>query len=702
MNRVPELRERLQVLSRSGDSIERVDTLIDLSEALLFAGDQRSIMELSDEAIAMARRLGYTRGEAYGIFHQGTVHFFSTRLELALATLLEADANFRELGDASGRAKVHTIIAGVYRSFGDLDQSFLEGLDPIDFFAANADPAWEARARLSHSMTTLELGDFEGTRKHCEKILELREGSDEQWIVGRALSGIGAALEAMGNHHEALSYQLRALKTFETTGYLMGEARALHEVGHSYARLGDRKKATEFYSKSLRLREEIDQREAQCTTLIALGRLCLEEDSEKSIAILHRALELAERAGARARIYQAQLALSHVHEIRGELAEALLHYKAYHDAHNEMAKFTSGIRVKNLQTIFEAERKKREAEIARLKESLEEGTSFGSYRLIERLGAGGMGEVWRGEHRLLARPAAIKVIGGRGEGIEQEQLVQRFRREAEVTSSLRSPHTVQLFDFGVSDGGQFHYVMELLDGMDTRQMVERFGPLCPERLVFLLRQACRSLAEAHEHGLIHRDIKPANLFVAHLGGEYDFLKVLDFGMVKTGPEQEDVQLTAAGSMVGTPAFVAPELVTGEGPTDGRADLYSLGCTAFWMLTGMTVFQAKTPTAMLLAHAHSEPPLVSQVAEHPVPEGLEKLLRQCLEKHPEARPKSAMEVWGRLGELDCGSVWDGERARQWWSAHVPEAGRVREAHRGSESPPRGEETSNPLTVRWSPP
>jgi serine/threonine protein kinase len=685
--RVSELRQRLEQLSQSGDSVERVDALNTLSEVLLFAGEHGEVRELADEAIAMARRLGYARGEAFGLLYQGAMNFFQTRLELALATLLEADANFRELGDEHGRRQVHLFISGVYRSFGDLDQAFLEGLDPVEFFAANADPVWESRARLNHSMTIHELGDFEGARKQCERILELREGSDEQWMVGRALCGIGAAHEALGNHREALGYQLRALKTFESSGYRMGEARALHEIGHSYERLGDRKKATEFYSKSLRMREEIDQREAQCTTLIALGKLCLDEDSEKAIAFLHRALELADRAGAKARVYQAHLALSHVHEIRGETTQALQHYKAYHDVQSEVAKFTSGMRVKNLQTLFEAERKKREAEIARLKESLEGGTSLGSYRLIELLGAGGMGEVWRGEHRLLARPAAIKVIRAQAaDSVGHEQLVQRFRREAEVTSSLRSPHTVQLFDFGASDGGQFHYVMELLDGMDMREMVERFGPLPPERLVFLLRQACRSLAEAHEHGLIHRDIKPANLFVSRLGGEYDFLKVLDFGMVKTGPEQEEVHLTAAGSLVGTPAFVAPELVTGEGPTDGRVDLYSLACTAFWMLTGMTVFQAKTPTAMLLAHVNSEPPPLSQLCEHCIPDALEKILRQCLEKHPEARPTSALEVWDRLGEIDCGSVWDGRRAREWWLRHAPEtASPGRAARGGIESP-----------------
>jgi serine/threonine-protein kinase len=310
-----------------------------------------------------------------------------------------------------------------------------------------------------------------------------------------------------------------------------------------------------------------------------------------------------------------------------------------------------------------------------LKASVEDGTSLGSYRLVERLGTGGMGEVWRGEHLLLSHAAAVKVIRAQDAGRrdQYERLVERFRREAEVTSNLRSPHTVQLFDFGVSTEGTFHYVMELLDGMDTRQMVERFGPLPPGRLVHLLRQACRSLAEAHEHGLVHRDIKPANLFVAVLWGEYDFLKVLDFGMVKKGPSDADVQLTAAGTTLGTPAFMAPELVSGDGPVDGRADLYALGCTAFWILTGMPMFQAKTEAAMLVAHVNTPPPLVSQYSEVPIPRDLEALILQCLEKRPEARPASAVELGDRLGAIRCDAVWSAHDAREWWFAHAPQTG-----------------------------
>ncbi len=174
MTRVSTLQARLERLS--GDSIERIDVLNDLSEAHL-AGEPAALFRLSDEAIAMARRLGYARGEAYSLFYRGTAHWLVARLELALATLLEADAIFRELDDASGRAKVRCIVGAVYRSLGDYDQAFLEGLDPVEHFTSQADSAWEALARLSLALTSHELGDFEGARRQYEKVLELREGS---------------------------------------------------------------------------------------------------------------------------------------------------------------------------------------------------------------------------------------------------------------------------------------------------------------------------------------------------------------------------------------------------------------------------------------------------------------------------------------------------------------------------------------------
>jgi DNA-binding NtrC family response regulator/putative methionine-R-sulfoxide reductase with GAF domain len=305
-------------------------------------------------------------------------------------------------------------------------------------------------------------------------------------------------------------------------------------------------------------------------------------------------------------------------------------------------------------------------------ELLDEGFAVGSYRLVSLLGSGGMGEVWLAKHRLLARPAAVKLIRHDvTSGAAREQLVRRFQREAQVTASLRSPHTVQLYDFGVNDGGSFYYVMEFLDGLDLHRIVTRFGPQPAERVVMFLRQACRSLAEAHERGLVHRDIKPANLFVARLGTEYDHLKVLDFGVVKEQSRDDVTSLTNPVMAQGTPAFMAPEIVLADRPIDGRADLYSLACTACWVLTAQTLFEASTPAQMLLHHAQTRPLPPSQRSELPIPKQLEAILMKCLEKDPANRPHSALELESELTGVRCGETWTMKRAQEWWEAHSPD-------------------------------
>jgi serine/threonine-protein kinase len=283
-----------------------------------------------------------------------------------------------------------------------------------------------------------------------------------------------------------------------------------------------------------------------------------------------------------------------------------------------------------------------------------------------------MGEVWLAKHRLLVRPAAVKLIRHDAQpGQAREQLVKRFQREAQVTAGLRSPHTVQLYDFGVNDTGGFYYVMELLEGLDLQNIVTRFGPQHPERVAMLLAQACRSLAEAHDRGLVHRDIKPANLFVARLGTEYDYLKVLDFGIVKDQPGHDATILSGQSLLQGTPAFMAPEVVFSEGDIDGRADLYSLACSAYWALTGETVFKAGTPAQMLLHHAQTPPAPPSTVTELPIPKALESLLMACLEKDPANRPPSALECESLLSSLRFDESWSQDRARAWWLVHAPE-------------------------------
>jgi tetratricopeptide (TPR) repeat protein len=663
---------RLAAMSQSGeDSIEKVDLLLETALHLLGRENPLKLIELSSEACAMSQRLHYPQGEANSQLWLGAAQWYMSDLERALSTLLEAKTNFAHLDDPTGRAKVGVFIGSVYRSLGDQDQAFLESIEAAEFFHRARDPFWESLARLSLAMTSFEIADLEGTMKQSKTILELMKSDPESWIRGRALQMIGVVHSRTGNHREAFEHCLQSLKVCRTSGYRMGEARALHDLASAHERLGNREKAFQCYSESLSIRREIHQREAQSTTLISLGNLFKQEDSERAIAYLEEALAIATETGIKTRISQAHRALSEVYEGRKDLAGAIKHLKLYQLIQEQVFEEKSKLHAYNLRVRFEAEKREREAEIARLKETLEEGVALGSYRMVERLGSGGMGEVWRGQHRLLARAAAVKVIrAGDPNRPEHKELAQRFEREARVTANLRSPHTVQLYDFGISESGAFYYVMELLEGMDLKIMVEKHGPLEPERAVMLLRQACRSLAEAHERGLVHRDIKPANLYVSNLGTEYDFLKVLDFGMVKAEPDEDTAQLTLPDVFLGTPAFLPPELIHRKQSVDARADLYSLGCTAFWMLTGRCVFQAGTAAEMLVHHMHSPPPRLSDISELEIPKHLEEIVLQCLEKNPDHRPKSAMHLWELLGEIQLRSEWTQDRALEWWKRHDP--------------------------------
>jgi DNA-binding NtrC family response regulator/putative methionine-R-sulfoxide reductase with GAF domain len=305
-------------------------------------------------------------------------------------------------------------------------------------------------------------------------------------------------------------------------------------------------------------------------------------------------------------------------------------------------------------------------------EQLNDTLAIGSYRLVSPIGSGGMGEVWLARHRFLVRPAAVKLIRHDvAPGTAREQLVRRFEREAHVTAALRSPHTVQLYDFGVNDTGSFYYVMEYLDGLDLHRLVKRFGPQPAERVITFMRQACRSLGEAHERGLVHRDIKPANLFVTRLGTEYDYVKILDFGVVKEQAGHEATLLSSQGIVQGTPAFMPPEIVLGETRTDGRADLYSLACTAYWALTGQTVFDATTPAQMLVQQVQASAVPPSKRSELSIPKELEAILMMCLEKEPAKRPSSARRLDTQLAQVRCDAPWTNERAQEWWEAHAPE-------------------------------
>jgi len=311
-----------------------------------------------------------------------------------------------------------------------------------------------------------------------------------------------------------------------------------------------------------------------------------------------------------------------------------------------------------------------------LGKQLREAQELGSYQLVERLGQGGMGEVWRAKHRLLARNAAIKLVRpevlGAGGAEDAQMIRRRFEREAQSTAALGSPHTIRVFDYGVTEEGTFYYVMELLSGRDLESLVREFGPAPPDRALFLLRQVCHSLAEAHARGLVHRDIKPANIYVCRLGLEYDFVKVLDFGLVKVRQPGGRDALTATIELTsGTPAYMAPEIILGESNVDRRADVYALGCVAYYLLTGQLVFEADTPMSMLMQHVQAEPVPPSQRTELKIPRELDEVVLACLNKDPRKRPQDAEEVLTKVWQCKTCETWNQQSARGWWEAHLPE-------------------------------
>jgi eukaryotic-like serine/threonine-protein kinase len=312
--------------------------------------------------------------------------------------------------------------------------------------------------------------------------------------------------------------------------------------------------------------------------------------------------------------------------------------------------------------------------IHRLGGEVRKAREMGSYVLGDLIARGGMGEVWRATHRFLARPAALKLIKPdvlsamtRAQG---EVLVQRFRHEARAAAMLRSPHTIQLYDFGVARDGTFYYVMELLDGMDLQTLVSQHGPLPASRVIHILAQVCESLAEAHERGLVHRDIKPANIQICRMGREYDFVKVLDFGLVKSevASAAGEPGLTAANSFAGTPAYLSPETALG-GPVDHRTDLYSCGCVAYWMLTGRQPFDADSPMQMIAHHIQTPPESPARYSAYPIPAALEEIVLACLAKRPSDRPASAAELADLLADCDITAAWTREDARSWWGTRL---------------------------------
>jgi len=307
--------------------------------------------------------------------------------------------------------------------------------------------------------------------------------------------------------------------------------------------------------------------------------------------------------------------------------------------------------------------------VTRLGRQVSKAREMGSYQLGELIKRGGMGEIYKATHRMLARPAAIKLIRaemlGAEDGESADLAIKRFHREAEAAANLRSPHTVELFDFGITEDQTLYFVMELLEGVDLETLVRESGPLPARRVVHILRQACESLAEAHERGLVHRDIKPANIHLGKAGVRYDFVKVLDFGLVKSvhQPPSEDSLATAVGRTPGTPAYMAPEMSLGEN-VDARSDIYALGCVGYFLLSGHLVFDGTSAFQIVAKHLRNDPVPPSMRARVDIPREVEAAILKCLAKKPEDRFGSVIEFSKALESTRL-RPWTDEEALASW-------------------------------------
>ena len=304
-----------------------------------------------------------------------------------------------------------------------------------------------------------------------------------------------------------------------------------------------------------------------------------------------------------------------------------------------------------------------------LRTELHEARKFGQYRLGRKIGAGGMGEVYLAEHELLKRPCALKLI--KPEAGSDPLALARFEREVRSSARLNHPNTIEIFDYGHTRDGTFYYVMELLSGMSLGDLIEKYGPLPPGRLIYLMRQVCAGLSQAHGLGLVHRDLKPANIFIAEIGGGFDFAKVLDFGLVKITKDPDAVELTAERTISGTPMFMAPEQAAGEKSVGTQADIYAMGAIAFYAITGRPPFEGNTPWAVMIAHAR-DPVVPPSKVRDGVPHDLEQVILHCLEKKPQNRYQDIKSLSRALAACRSAADWSEEQAEVWWNK-VEQAG-----------------------------
>lgn len=296
-----------------------------------------------------------------------------------------------------------------------------------------------------------------------------------------------------------------------------------------------------------------------------------------------------------------------------------------------------------------------------LQKRAKEALQLGQYTLEEKIGQGGMGEIYRARHAMLRRPTAVKLLLGDSNELQ----LRRFEKEVQLTARLTHPNTISIYDYGRTPDGVFYYAMELLEGLTLEELVQRHGPLSPSRAIFLLLQVCGALHEAHQVGLIHRDVKPANIFLCRRGELADFVKVLDFGLVRDVKSNEQTTQSNVNLVVGTPLYMSPEAILEPDRVDAATDVYGLGCVAYFLLTGAPPFRGKTVLEVCAHHLHSVAPPPSERAA--VPADLERVIVACLEKSKEARPASARALARALEGCEAAGSWGSAEAEAWWAS-----------------------------------
>jgi serine/threonine-protein kinase len=299
-----------------------------------------------------------------------------------------------------------------------------------------------------------------------------------------------------------------------------------------------------------------------------------------------------------------------------------------------------------------------------LHEQVRDARKLGQYTLIHKIGEGGMGSVYRAKHALLRRPTAVKLLLPARAGPEN---LARFEREVQLTSRLSHPNTVAVYDYGRTDDGVLYYAMEYIDGVTLEQLVERDGPQPAARVIYVLMQIAGALTEAHDLGLIHRDVKPGNVLLCERGRLSDFVKVVDFGLVKQLGPAGSPDVTQEKTIAGTPLYLAPEAIL-SGNVDARADLYALGAVGYFLLTGLPVFEGKSVVEVCSQHLHAAPIPPSVRSNVDVPAELERVILRCLEKNPAARPSDAAQLMELLAGCAVDAPWTPALAQSWWARY----------------------------------